>query len=474
MMIEAPKDIMTDEYEDVFVVSDLHLGGVSVKLFGQGKEFQDWVTTVVMPKVKSGRRVAIVINGDFIDFLAEPGATYFNPDAALIGLNRIASDEAFKPVFDALRAFVSQQQATLVITLGNHDLELAVPFVGTRLKQLLAMNSNDAAARIKLHLDRQGYLCRVEDKLAWCVHGNGTDPWNDIDWDEFNIRRKTWKGADAEVQWVPNAGTKLVIDVMNDLKPKYKYIDFLKPEGGAVVPVLLAVEPELYKKLPGFLASLSRLGLDSVRDFSLLSEHDRRHLLRQKRKSDRRLGQQRLLQLLEGTTDGSSFLTSGSMDSTAKLLRNAHARAIRKGMDSSPGVIPQRGRSSGHQRGRQSSEKDLLGFWDAVSAVFRRKPRPEVVRQYLLDLKKYGGFRLDLSDEMHKQYSKEVPVYIDYVVTGHTHQARSDLRMDRTVGQRYFNTGTRISRGLKKPTRISPILMHWPTSAKCLICLSHD
>lgn len=325
-MIEAPKDIMTDEYDDVFVVLDLHLGGASVQLFGKGKEFQDWVTTVVMPKLKPNRRVAIVINGDFIDFLAEPGATYFNPDSAFIGLNRIADDEAFRPVFDALRTFVSQQQATLVITLGNHDLELAVPFVGTRRKKLLALDSDDAAARIKLHLDCQGYLCRVEDKLVWCVHGNGTDTWNDIDWDEFNIRRKTWRGRNADVEWVPNTGTKLVIDVMNDLKPKYKYIDFLKPEGGAVVPVLLAVEPELYKKLPGFLASLSRLGLDSVRDFSLLSEHDRRHLLQQKRKSDRRLGQQRLLQLLEGTADGSSFRCHGTHTSGASEFEDRRDR----------------------------------------------------------------------------------------------------------------------------------------------------
>ena len=56
--------------------------------------------------------------------------------------------------------------------------------------------------------------------------------------------------------WVPNAGTKLVIDVMNAVKATHPFIDLLKPESTAAVPLLLALEPG-YRSHVGRLARLA-------------------------------------------------------------------------------------------------------------------------------------------------------------------------------------------------------------------------
>ena len=66
-------------------------------------------------------------------------------------------------------------------------------------------------------------------------------------------------------EWIPNAGTELVIDVMNGIKRDYPFVDLLKPEVEAVVPVLLAIDPKQLQKLSRVMAVAARLGWDAVR-----------------------------------------------------------------------------------------------------------------------------------------------------------------------------------------------------------------
>lgn len=86
-----------------------------------------------LTELPGDREAALVINGDFIDFLAEPGATYFDPLGATDKLDRLFRERAFSAVWKSLREFVSKPQRILAIVLGNHDLELALPRVRRHL-----------------------------------------------------------------------------------------------------------------------------------------------------------------------------------------------------------------------------------------------------------------------------------------------------------------------------------------------------
>src|SRR5258707_670076 len=102
------------------------------QIFDSGPELAKLIDLL---RTKPGK-VALVINGDMVDFLAEPGAKAFDPDGAIQKLDRIAGDIAFAPVWKALRKLVRTKGRRLIITLGNHDVELALPWVREHLLDL--------------------------------------------------------------------------------------------------------------------------------------------------------------------------------------------------------------------------------------------------------------------------------------------------------------------------------------------------
>ena len=159
------------QFDELHSVSDLHLGGAKpFQIFGSTQELVGLVD--MLAAVSPRRRVALVINGDFIDFLAEEPSTYFDPDGATAKLDRIMGDATFKPVFDALRSFLRTQHRTLVINLGNHDLELALPWVRAHLTAALCGDDLAAMARLHFVCDGSGVLCaQVASKDGDEEHG---------------------------------------------------------------------------------------------------------------------------------------------------------------------------------------------------------------------------------------------------------------------------------------------------------------
>jgi len=107
---------------ELYVISDLHIGGKDRQIFA-GKTQLPWLLDQLFAKAKPETTIALVINGDFIDFLAEDDAKYFDAEGAVEKLNRIGNDASFSASFAALGRFASQPHCTLVINLGNHDLE---------------------------------------------------------------------------------------------------------------------------------------------------------------------------------------------------------------------------------------------------------------------------------------------------------------------------------------------------------------
>ena len=71
----------------------------------------------------------------------------FDPDGAATKLARVMADAAFKPAFDAMARLLATPNRLLIVNLGNHDLELSLPWVRSRL--VAALCGTDTAARAR-------------------------------------------------------------------------------------------------------------------------------------------------------------------------------------------------------------------------------------------------------------------------------------------------------------------------------------
>jgi UDP-2,3-diacylglucosamine pyrophosphatase LpxH len=230
-----------DQLAQLHVVSDLHLGGPTGRqMFDQGPVLAALIDHV--GQLEPTARVGLVLDGDIVDFLAEEGAVYLDPLGAVEKLRRIMDDDAFRPVFDALRRFTALPQRVLVLILGNHDVELALPDVQEEL--LARVCADDASrGRVRVAMDGTGWACLVGGRRVLCTHGNEVDTWNPIDALALReVVRSLKEGAEPKA-WDPNAGTRLVIDVINKISVDLPMTELLKPENTAVPAVVFALDP---------------------------------------------------------------------------------------------------------------------------------------------------------------------------------------------------------------------------------------
>ena len=217
----------------VLVISDLHLGGgpdfqmCSPDGRALVAEFLAWTAH----RATAGEDIHLVVNGDFVDFLAETPfkALTVNDSEATRKLGEIMRLSA--PVWDGFQA-VAKAGAQITILLGNHDLELTLPGPNALLRERLG------AGRIALLLD--GQALDLGDVLI--EHGNSYDAWNLVDYDAL---RRIRSHISRRIQPLPDfkapPGSKLVVDVMNGVKRQFRFVDLLKPETDAVLPLLAAL-----------------------------------------------------------------------------------------------------------------------------------------------------------------------------------------------------------------------------------------
>lgn len=248
-----------------YIISDLHLGGVYGSPGERGFRLCTQVPVLagfidqLTAKGRAGVPVELVINGDMVDFLAErdDGAAPWIPfthdqHAAATKLEAILTrDQAFA---DALHRFLEGGNR-LVVLLGNHDLELVLPAVRERMRRLLGVTRGHDHEFIH---DGEAYV--VGDVLI--EHGNRYDRFNVVNQDALRHYRSLIsrrQPVPAEYVFDPPPGSKMVATVINPIKEKYRFVDLLKPENGAVIPILLALEPDLRSHL----SQAVRLSLDA-------------------------------------------------------------------------------------------------------------------------------------------------------------------------------------------------------------------
>lgn len=238
----------------LYVISDLHIGGEYPKnksdrgfrICNKVYELSDFIKKISKTDNLVNTEIELVINGDFVDFLAEkwegdePWKPFiYDPKQAAERLKTIIDRD--KILFDALADFLEAGHQ-LTILLGNHDIELSFPTV----RQVLYKNLRSYRKHLKFIYDGEAY---VVGKVL-IEHGNRYDGFNVIDHDTFrqlrsNDSRLELKREKPKLS-LP-AGSLLVSSVMNQIKQDYAFIDLLKPETEAAIPLLLTLAPQ-YKK----------------------------------------------------------------------------------------------------------------------------------------------------------------------------------------------------------------------------------
>jgi UDP-2,3-diacylglucosamine pyrophosphatase LpxH len=408
-------------FDELYVISDLHLGGkTGFQIFDSGEALASLIEHLRL--TAPAKRVALVINGDFVDFLAEMPAKPFDPAGAVEKLERIISDPGFAKPWNALKEFAGTMDRYLVINLGNHDLELALPWVRSRLLELLSNNNAATRGRITLAFDGTGFLCRVGHATVLCVHGNEADDWNVADYEKIRrIGQDIMQGRPVD-SWVPNAGSQLVIEVMNNLKRRFPFVDLLKPEVEAVLPTLAALAPAESTKLWQIASVVRRLGWDKMRratGFLDLSDKTA----------------QEIEGLPRGDLSGLIEQHVGWLEGHLNVGPKAEAEAMLEDIEehltqnTDPLWLV-----DGDQRG------EYLGASKALYKFTRRQDTAEVLREALQGLWEDRSFDWDSEDATFRILDSQIGESAEFVLAGHTHLERA---VPRAKGRGwYFNSGT--------------------------------
>jgi UDP-2,3-diacylglucosamine pyrophosphatase LpxH len=254
---------------------------------------------------------------------------------------------------------------------------------------------------------------------VFCTHGNEVDPWNYVRYEDLSKagrRVNAGRSLDAS-EWEPNAGTKLVKDVMNEVKRRYAWIDLLKPETQAALGVLLVLDPKQAEKIGRFPAIVGKL-ITGAREY------------------DGRLSVDAI------ALPDPAVASAPSTIPVEKLLGPNVTQSMRSTGDDMLLTAEQNYQTP---RGRAAQDQTLGTpqlIWDRLTGWLTRVGPDEALRRALLDwLKDDKTFALDTQDYTFKQVRSSIGSGIDFVVTGHSHLARA---IDMSGGRYYFNCGTWI------------------------------
>lgn len=411
------------QFDEIHVVSDLHMGGLQgFQILRETKRLALFIRWVANRRPND--KVALILNGDVIDTLAEESGGYIAVENAVAVVQRIMGDPSFSPVWDALADFAATKDRCLVIVLGNHDIELSFPAVQRAIVDRLAGNNSENRGRIEFSYMGAGYSCLVGGARVFCSHGNEVDAWNYVRYEDLaRVARRLNAGyALKPEEWEPNAGTKLVKDVMNGVKRQYPWIDLLKPEMKGAIGVLLALDPSQLGKIKRLLPVVGERikgGVDvdkrlSAEGFSQPSEQSPH-----RESLDSLLGPS----MKEGFSLDSA-IGSSTVDS---MLLDAEENYKEGSALTDP-------------------DEETLGagqyIWERLTSWLTGVSKAESLRRALVDwLKDDKTFMIDDRDDTFKEIIKKVGSDIHFIVTGHTHLERA---IDLGNSRFYFNCGTWI------------------------------
>ncbi len=415
-------------FDQLYVVSDLHLGGnPRFQIFNQGNRLANFINKLAE---NPSTNLGLVLNGDIVDFLAEEPSAFLDSNGAIDKLKRIfKKDRAFKQVWTALEFFVSQPGRWLILVLGNHDVELALPHVREWLVQELSKKQVEARGRIITVFDGTGFACGVGNKTVLCVHGNEIDSWNIVD---FHALIKVSRAINRTIDppdWDANAGTRMVINVMNKIKKNYPMVDLLKPEIKAVVPILLALDPSHFSEIAKIVGLLGYKVKDQIlMSAGWLSAEEKRKVFEKEGEGYVRPTNRDVINdLFEDFFKEEVEET----DEAFVLLLNAMDRLDHKS-------------TQDPKEYKEIKDIEFLGFQDKLKNLLGVEKNKVKILQKILRKLLCNDRTFDISykDQSYKDLEKKVGRDVDFLIAGHTHLERA---FERNYPNRYyFNSGTWI------------------------------
>ncbi len=405
------------ELDKLYAVSDLHIGGAPKKRAFREERALAWL--IGEAKRSPARRVGFLMNGDIFDFLADPtNAHEFAVDAES-RIREYARDEHLGQIFEALKNFVATTDRHVILQIGNHDIELALPATQRALCDVIDPNG-DAFQQIHFVSDRRGWACRVAGRMVLAVHGNASDPWNAVDHDGLTAAVGAAEAGRVINAPITNAGTILVLEVMNQIKDRYPFVDLFKPEG-----------PALFALLDWFNPPKSRRGL-----------------IRATMRLLRRGGLQGARELLGGEDEAVDLPASGPGRELVDYVGSLPAPA-----PDSDALMARAERHLGEGKTPRDLAETEIGHlraaWDGrlrtklpglAARVDGLKRPPGVVLQQALQgwLARDRSFELDERSDIDRRIIESGRMGFDVLLAGHTHLARE--LGDGTLT--YLNTGT--------------------------------
>jgi UDP-2,3-diacylglucosamine pyrophosphatase LpxH len=411
------------EHDEIHVISDIHMGGKpGFQILRETRRlagYIDWVG-----RQRPSGRVALILNGDVFDTLAEDIHGYVAVDEAVATVQRIMGDPSFSGIWQSLADFVRLPGRILVFVIGNHDIEIAFPTVQRLIVSRLAGNDLSARARIEFSATGAGYTCTIGNARVYCTHGNEVDAWNYNRYEDLaKIGRRLNAGRSLDPsEWYPNAGTRMVKEVMNEVKRKFAWIDLLKPETSAAIGALLVLDPSQMKKIGKLI--------------SIIGEKVQGQPQVDQRLSAEGFQPPEQNASLPISLDG---LLGPNLKHGVWGVRDAGGR-------SADDMLLEAEAQFNNKDALLAQAEGTLGtpqlIWDRLTGWITGVGKDEALRRAMLDwLATDKTFVIDDEDDTFKQVTAAVGPAIDFIVTGHTHLERA-IKIG--AGRYYFNSGTWI------------------------------
>ena len=229
----------------LYVISDLHLGGDRTYAIcsPRGQALLSNFLQSLAEEALAGNNVHLIVNGDSVDFLAEKEFSAFTVDDTAAKAKLASIIKSNESVWNGFARFV-KCGGELTLTIGNHDIELAMPGPRSLLIQALGPG--------KVNLWLNGESLKIGDILI--KHGNQYDRWNYVNHQALEkFRQSILSNPDEPASFNPPPGSRLVHEIMNPIKERFSFINLLKPENQAAIPFIGILSPSSLGYIPDFL-----------------------------------------------------------------------------------------------------------------------------------------------------------------------------------------------------------------------------
>ena len=222
--------------QKILIVSDLHFGnGGHYDIFAGEQALPALLRTFAKPDH------AVIFNGDSVDFLMNEDPLELDAERARRQAEAIFAAPATAATLQALGEILAAG-GDVIIRLGNHDIELALPEVQSALRSALGQPAA-VASRLRFERGDKPAILPMGSAQILITHGEQCDAWNKVDY--LHLPGPGAAPSTAAQDFVYAPGSRLVKTIMNPLKRQHglRLIDLIKPDFQGGVLTALAISP---------------------------------------------------------------------------------------------------------------------------------------------------------------------------------------------------------------------------------------